>query len=173
LRLEVLFGQHASAVRAYALRRANAASADEAVSEVFVIAWRRLEDVPADALPWLLACARRVLANQRRAGRRRVALAERLNGYGLSAVDHAGVDGAGIADDALALALTTLSDDDRELLRLIAWEELEPARAAQVLGCSRRTLAVRLHRARRRLAAALERAERAELSVTTTMEQVQ
>ncbi len=171
-RLEALFRQHSSAVRAYALRRADPASADEAVSEVFVIAWRRLEDVPAEALPWLLACARRVLANQRRAGRRRVALDERLNGDRLGAVDHGGVEGAAIADDALLRALSTLSDDDRELLLLVAWDELEPARVAMVLGCSRRTLAVRLHRARRRLAAALERAEHAEQSVTTTMEQV-
>jgi RNA polymerase sigma-70 factor, ECF subfamily len=173
LRLEVLFRQHSSAVRAYALRRADPASADEALSEVFVIAWRRLEDVPADALPWLLACARRVLANQRRAGRRRVALHERLNGDRSSAFDHAGIDGAPIADDALSLALRSLSDDDRELLLLIAWEELDPERAAQALGCSRRTLAVRLHRARRRLSAALERAERSHVSPTTTMEQVQ
>jgi len=173
LRLEVLFRQHSSAVRAYAFRRADPPSADEAVSEVFVIAWRRLEDVPSDALPWLLACARRVLANQRRAEHRRLALSERLNGDRVTAVDHRATQDVYRADHALARALATLSDGDRELLRLIAWEELEPARAAQVLGCSRRTLAVRLHRARRRLAAALERAERAELSVTTTMEQVQ
>jgi RNA polymerase sigma factor (sigma-70 family) len=176
LRLEMLFRQHSRAVRAYALRRTDGASAEEAVSEVFVAAWRRLEDVPADALPWLLACARRVLANQRRAGRRRVALAERLRGDASRAVDRAGGDGIanGAADHgALSRALGELGDDDRELLLLIAWEELEPERAAQALGCSKRTLAVRLHRARRRLRAALERAERADVSPTPTMEHVQ
>jgi RNA polymerase sigma-70 factor, ECF subfamily len=45
------------------------------------------------------------------------------------------------------------------VLLLIAWEGLEPARAAKVLGCSRNALAVRLHRARKRLAAAIDRAE--------------
>jgi RNA polymerase sigma-70 factor, ECF subfamily len=179
LRLEALFRQHSSAVRAYALRRADRASADEAVSEVFVIAWRRLEQVPADALPWLLTCARRVLANQRRASRRRVALAERLNGEESSTSDQGAHDGAGITDDALSRALRRLSEADRELLLLIAWEELEPARAARALGCSRRTLAVRLHRARRRLSAALDQAEHADpastadVSPIATMEQVQ
>lgn len=173
LRLEVLFRQHSAAVRAYALRRTDRANADEAVGEVFVAAWRRLDDVPADALPWLLACARRVLANQRRAGRRRRALAERLEGDASRTLDRAAVSTVDVADDALSRALRELSDDDRELLLLIAWEELAPERAAQVLGCSRRTLAVRLHRARRRLRAALERIEHADVPPTPTMEHAQ
>jgi DNA-directed RNA polymerase specialized sigma24 family protein len=48
-------------------------------------------------------------------------------------------------------ALGELSERDREALLLIAWEGLDPARAAQVAGCSRATFAVRLHRARKRL----------------------
>lgn len=76
-RLESLFAQHAQAVRAYALRRADPATADDVVSEVFVVACRRLADLPDDALPWLLGCARRVLANQHRAQRRQRALSER------------------------------------------------------------------------------------------------
>ncbi len=57
-RLEALFAEHSGAVRAYALRRIDPAAADDTVSEVFLVAWRRIEDCPADALPWLLACAR-------------------------------------------------------------------------------------------------------------------
>ncbi len=63
-------------------------------------------------------------------------------------------------DDALGRALAELREGDRELLLLIAWEGLEPAQAAKVLGCSRNALDTRLHRARKRLAAALARAER-------------
>lgn len=162
--LEQLFVDHATAVRAYALRRIDSATAEETVSEVFMIAWRRLDDVPSDPLPWLLACARRVLANQRRAGRRRVALQERLNRAG-DAPDAWEFDGVG--DRSLARALGELSEDDRELLLLVAWEELEPEQAALALGCSRRTLAVRLHRARRRLADSLQRIEQQEPSITT------
>jgi RNA polymerase sigma factor (sigma-70 family) len=166
-RLESLFVEHAAAVRAYALRRIDLATAEETVSEVFVIAWRRLDDVPSDALPWLLACARRVLANQRRAGRRRVALQERLSQAG----DVLGAwEFDGVPDRPLARALAELSDDDRELLLLVAWEELEPEQTALAFGCSRRTLAVRLHRARRRLTDVLARIEDEDLSTPSTME---
>lgn len=169
-RLESLFREHAAAVRAYALRRIDPATAEDTVSEVFVTAWRRLEDVPEDALPWLLACSRRVLGNQRRASRRRVALAERLGAARVPAGDPHFDLGAGVADRSLARALAELSEGDRELLLLITWESLKPEQTAQALGCSRRTLAVRLHRARRRLAAALRRIEQEDLSTITTME---
>jgi RNA polymerase sigma-70 factor (ECF subfamily) len=151
-RLERLFDEHAAAVRAYALRRIDPVSADDTVSEVFIVACRRLDDIPQDALPWLLACARRVLANQYRGARRRLALVDRLSSVSDEA---AGVSGAD-APERLLRALDSLSDSDRELLMMIAWEGLAPARAAAALECSRATLAVRLHRARRRLQAALD-----------------
>jgi RNA polymerase sigma-70 factor (ECF subfamily) len=150
LRLEQLFYAHAGAVRAYARRGIDAASAEDTVSEVFAIARRRLDDVPGDALPWLLGCARRVLSHQHRRARRDNALLGRLE---------AGATGPAPSDGALAAALSKLSDRDRELLLLTAWEGLEPAQAARVLGCSQSALAVRLYRARRRLAAALHRAD--------------
>jgi RNA polymerase sigma-70 factor, ECF subfamily len=166
LRLEALFVEHAPAVHAYALRRIDAASAEETVNEVFLIAWRRLAELPEDPLPWLLACARRVLANERRAGRRRSALTERA-GQEIAAQPHPGAPA--IPDRALALALERLSEADRELLLLCAWDRLDAARMAATLGCSRGTLAVRLHRARRRLTAALALVEREhpEASATT------
>jgi RNA polymerase sigma-70 factor (ECF subfamily) len=165
--LEDLFLTHAASVRAYALRRIDPATADETVSEVFMIAWRRLDDLPADPLPWLLGCARRVLANQRRARRRRVSLEQRLSQVGET---HRVVECDGVTDRPLARALGELSEADRELLLLVAWEELEPEQAAQALGCSRGALSVRLHRARRRLAGLLQRIEHEEQSTNTTME---
>jgi RNA polymerase sigma-70 factor (ECF subfamily) len=71
----------------------------------------------------------------------------------------AGAGAPVVGDGALALALAELSERDRELLLLIAWEGLGPEQAAKVFGCSRNALAVRLHRARKRLAAALRRAD--------------
>jgi len=155
VRLEELFASHAEAVLAYAQRRTDPTSAQDVVSEVFVIAWRRLDDVPLDAMPWLLACARRVLANERRSTQRRSALVDRL-------AETAGPTTywPDVEDRSLARALSTLSDSDRELLLLLTWEELTMAQAATVLGCSRHTLAMRLYRARRRLARALSREKR-------------
>jgi peptidoglycan glycosyltransferase len=149
-RLEHLFSDHASAVRAYAWRRVGATVADDVVSDVFVVAWPRLDHVPADALPWLLECARRLIANQLRADRRREALVERL---GRERVPPLSQDGA--VDSALFDALAAIGDHDREVLMLVAWEGLEPARAAVVMNCSQRAFAMRLHRARRPTARAM------------------
>ena len=150
-RLEALYVEHADAVFAYARRRAEAAVAEDVVMEVFVVACRRLEDVPEQALPWLLACARRVLANQRRSAARAEALSERLRRAGRAA----GIDDG--AAERLGSALEQLGDGDREIMLLSAWEGLDLSGLALTLGCSRGAAAVRLHRARRRLRLALER----------------
>jgi RNA polymerase sigma factor (sigma-70 family) len=127
--------------------------AEDVVMEVFVIACRRLDAIPTDAqLPWLLGCARRVLANQRRGERRAQALTDRLR----DSLRNAEVEPA--AAEALAAALQQLSGRDQEVLLLGAWEGLTPHELGIALGCSRTAAAVRLHRARRRFAAAYSRA---------------
>jgi RNA polymerase sigma-70 factor (ECF subfamily) len=156
-RVEQLFAEHARAVRAYALRRVDPATADDIVSEVFVVAFRRLEAIPEEPLPWLLGAARKIIANQRRAAGRREALSEQLRPLQAGVWRYEHGDGR-----ELLAGLARLSDRDREVLLLVAWEELYPAAAAAALGCSRATFAVRLHRARRRLAAALAQEQRAE-----------
>lgn len=154
-RLEALFAEHGQAVRAYALRRIDRSTADDIVSEVFVVAFRRLEQIPEDALPWLLATARRVLANYRRAAGRREALTAQL-----SVLHRSGWRDEMGGERELLRALARLSERDREVLLLVAWEDLDPAAAAAALGCSRAAFAVRLHRARRRLAMAMTQTER-------------
>jgi RNA polymerase sigma-70 factor (ECF subfamily) len=151
LRVAALYAQCADAVHSYARRRADSDVADDIVMEVFVVACRRLDEVPDNALPWLLGCARRVLANQRRGGARAGALVQRLT----NAADGSGVDVAEAS--ALAAALEQLADRDRELLLLTAWEGFDLGEAASVLGCSRGAAGVRLHRARKRLRTILDR----------------
>ena len=153
-RFEALFaGQHAP-VRAYVRRRAPAELVDDVLADTFLVAWRRFDDVPgADPLPWLLAVARRQLANQLRAQRRRGALGERLRTLlPTSSVEWS--PPAGIDLD-LAAAIGMLSDAEREALLLVAWEGLDGTRAARAADCSPAAFRVRLHRARRRVAAAL------------------
>ena len=75
---EDLFAAHYWAVRAYVLRRAPAASAEDVIAETFLVAWRRLDSLGEDPLPWLFGVARHVMANQQRAERRRGALTDRL-----------------------------------------------------------------------------------------------
>src|SRR5580704_17111219 len=155
VRFELLYARHAPAVKAYVLRRSDASSADDVVAEVFVVCWRRFHELPPDALPWLLGVARRVLSTQRRSERRRAALEDRLAGTAVEAVE-----GTTTGEDCvLAAALARLSDADRELLLLIAWDGLLPTQAAAVLGVKPATARVRLMRARRRLSHVLAREE--------------
>ena len=133
--------------------------AEDVVAETFLTAWRRLDEIPcgSGARPWLYGVARNALANQHRGERRRGRLRDRLNAEPRpSARQRAG------ANDELAsvaAAFARLREDDRELLALVAWEELDPGEIATVLGCSRNAARIRLHRARRRLANELRRKE--------------
>lgn len=151
LAFEALFRAHYSGVLRYALRRSpTRAAAEDVAAETFVVAWRRLDAVPADELPWLLGIAHRLILNERRSDRRRARLVARLS----ADPDDPGEQPAEPSRehrDVLG-ALGRLGERDQEVLRLAAWEGFDPSRAAAVLGCSRGALAVRLHRARRRLA---------------------
>ena len=145
-----LYDAHYSAVRAYAWRR-GPDTADDVVAETFTLAWQRLESLPAEPLPWLIGIARNVRLNQQRGERRRrdremrSAQAEDIPPFteGLE------------AHSSLADAFRRLSEGDREILLLAAWERLDRAGLATALGCSKTAAGVRLYRARRRLAAQL------------------
>ncbi len=151
-RFEHLYRAHRGDLLAYALRRATPQEAQDAVAEAFLAAWRGLDRVPGDPLPWLIGITRRTLANQRRGTRRRTALVERIAGEGTPESR----DPADRAERGATLrALATLGERDREALCLIAWEGLTPAQAAEALGIPGTVFRVRLHRARQRLAVAM------------------
>jgi RNA polymerase sigma-70 factor, ECF subfamily len=139
-RFERVFAEAYAPVQRYVLRRADRAVADDVVADTFLTVWRRLDDVPDDAvIPWCYGVARRTLANSRRGDRRRDAVVQRLAAEPQpTASDHPDLD------ESLAL----LDADQRELLRLWAWEELAPREIAVVLGVSANAVSIRLHRAR-------------------------
>jgi RNA polymerase sigma-70 factor (ECF subfamily) len=153
-RFQRLYEAHYGAVLAYAQRRATeAADAQDIVAETFTVAWRRIDDVPDTdaALPWLYGVARRVLANQRRGGRRRADLSTRLRANSAVPVE---IDADVLAADdrrIVLAALARLKEADREVLRLATWEELSHREIASIVDCSEASVAVRLHRARNRL----------------------
>lgn len=155
-----LYREQGRAVLAYALRRvADREDAADVVAETFLVAWRRLGEVPpgAGARLWLYAVARRVIANLHRGERRRTRLGQRLaETLRTELATHPSP--AGEAGEVLR-AMAALGDDDRELLLLVSWEELAPSEAAQVLGISSLAARSRLHRARRRLRALLDERE--------------
>ena len=149
-RFTELYERHHGDVWRYVARRVESDVGD-VVAEVFLVAWRRLREVPADpALPWLYGVARLVLANEARGRRRWRELTLRVAAEPAQSViaDHADEV---ISQRDVAAAFDQVPDTDREVLRLVAWERLTAAEAAVVLGCSRATFAMRLMRARRRL----------------------
>jgi RNA polymerase sigma-70 factor (ECF subfamily) len=154
VRFSELYRDHARELLGYALRRrADPDDAADVVAETFLIAWRRLGEVPLgdEGRLWLYGTARHVLANQGRGGRRRDRLTERLRDELRRQLPvHQAQEGSAFLE-----ALAGLGEADRELLMLIGWEELTPTEAAQALGISPLAARTRLHRARRRLRAQL------------------
>jgi RNA polymerase sigma factor (sigma-70 family) len=148
-RFEAAFEQHHGTVLAFALRRTQSeADAEDAVAETFAVAWRRVDRLPeADvALPWLLATARRILANQRRGAGRRLRLSLRLRAQ----PQH--VPAVHAVETPALEALARLRPDDQELLRLLVWDGLSQAEAGEVLGITANAVGIRLSRARKRFA---------------------
>ena len=136
----------------YAMRRCAYDDAVNIVSDTFLTAWRRIQDVPAgdDARLWLYKVASHNVANQQRGERRYLRLVSRLaaneSHSTAVAVENATPDHAG-----LRIALARLSKNDQELLRLLTWEELSHEQAATVLGITPNAVAQRARRARRNL----------------------
>lgn len=154
--LRQLFDQCHDSVMRYALRRAGADEAADVVAETFLIAWRKLDQIPTDGLEraWLIGVARRVLANRRRGSERAQRLVEVI-GYQIQ-VAAPSADAAIEGEDVRA-ALARLNTKDCELLTLVAWDGLTPAEIATALGKSSATVRSRLHKARLRFRAELER----------------
>ena len=154
-RFDALYAEHRACVLGYVLRRTDSTDdAADVIAETFLVAWRRLDDAPTGTSVrlWLYGVARRVLANHRRGERRRNQLAERLRSDLAARGAPEGPSGE-LAD--LAAAFGSLADGDREVLALEAWEGLSAEEVAAVLDCSRNAARIRLHRARRRLRAAI------------------
>jgi RNA polymerase sigma-70 factor (ECF subfamily) len=147
-----LFDAHFDPLLAYARRRTGELSdAEDLVAETFIVAWRRFDRLPERAeeqLPWLYGVARRLLANRRRSAGRRLRLFERLrSSFAVSTPPRAPDIGA---------ALAALPERDQEILRLVALEALTHAEVATVLGITPNAVAIRIHRARKRLGDALK-----------------
>lgn len=139
----------------YLRRRCGHDDVDDVLDDVLLVLWRRVDDVPVDgALPWTYGIARRCLANHRRSGQRRERLLRRVGSAGREP-PHDGWTSA--ADAALHRALDRLPERDRELVRLWAWERLEPREIAAVLETTSNAISLRLGRIQRRLADELSR----------------
>jgi RNA polymerase sigma-70 factor (ECF subfamily) len=155
-RFRVVYEAHYSAIHAFLLRRLGGCHADAAdiAAEVFAIAWRRVDQMPLppeDRL-WLFGVARRVLNRHRRSLWRHSRLLRRLEVEAsvLVPIDDPPT-GALTAQERVRTAVNRLKPADREVLRLVLWDQLSHFEAAYVLGCSTNAVGLRLQKAKARL----------------------
>ncbi len=154
-RFEALYRAHAPDVLGYCARRTSREEAHDAASEVFVVALRRIDDVPEGdgALPWLYTVARNVLKNRDRSGRRRLRLTAKL-----TTTEPRSVDGPepqvvrNSEHERLLAAVAKLPEKDREILRLVEWEGLSRQQVADMFFVSRAAIDQRISRSYKKLA---------------------
>ncbi len=154
-RFEALATEVYEPVQRYLRRRARPDDAADVLADTLLVVWRRLDDVPGEPLPWCIGVARRCLANHRRGDQRRLRLVERTaarpppvtSGDPQVLIDH--------TEPELAAAMATLSDSEVEIVRLWAWERLEPREIAVALDMTSNAVSVALARAKRKLGARL------------------
>jgi len=154
IRFRRLYEEHYEMLLAYAARRSpDLSEAHDIVADTFLVLWRRLDEAPVDdEIPlWLHGVIRRVLANHYRGRTRRDRLAARFAQIASEARRTEELAETNMNARQVLNALLKLSEQDREILLLAAWEQLPTLEIAVVLGCSENAAALRLHRARKRL----------------------
>jgi RNA polymerase sigma factor (sigma-70 family) len=145
-----LFARHNQAVLGYLVRRTDqVADAADLLAEVFLVAWTKIEKVPhgEEERLWLFGVARNTVRNYKRSGLRRNALADQLRQHIVSAGEFDSSIGPEVRQ-----ALMDLSDNEREILMMTAWDGLSPTEAAKLMHVPANRIRVRLHRAKRKLA---------------------
>ena len=151
---EAMYAAHVREVLAYCLRRTAQAEAYDVTAEVFVVAWRRVAELPdgPEILPWLYGVAANVLKNQRRSTRRARNLAGKI---GLQAERFQPGPETQVVRRAeyeeVHRAIDSLKPKYREVIKLVEWEELPRDQVAELLSVSRATIDQRTHRAYQQL----------------------
>ena len=156
-RFILLYDQHFQEILGYCARRVPVQTAHDVVSDIFLVVWRRIDDVPHDTeRAWLFGVARGVLANTRRSQSRRDNLVAKLRAVRTPMTVEIDFDNlASIEGVRVRRALARLRADDQEILRLAAWEELSGPEIAIALELNLSTVQQRLYRAKKRLSKAL------------------
>lgn len=158
-RFEAIYDEHRMRVLAYCGRRTNTADAADACAETFLVAWRRIDDIPAPphTLPYLYGIASRVLHNQLRSLHRRSRLDAKLANLGVAPpADPLILVMQSSRDREVVAAVRRLRPKDREIVMLSAWEDLPRDAIAEMMGMTKSAIDQRIHRSYERLARILE-----------------
>lgn len=147
-----VYTEHLPAVSRYLARRVDRDDVDDLAADVFAVAWRKRDHVAAgEELPWLYRIAAYQVANHRRRH------AARASVLGLLAAPDSAPSAESLvtADAELARAWQSIGARDREVLALVVLDDLSVAQAAVTLGITPNAVSIRLHRAKKALAAVL------------------
>jgi RNA polymerase sigma factor (sigma-70 family) len=157
----VLFDRHAPLIHRYINRRVGHQVADDLVAETFLAAFGKRHGYNlsyADARPWLYGMATNLIGQHRREERRQY----RIRQAAIPDLDPPGHDEqvaadvtAGAVRGLLTDALAGLAAGERDVLLLIAWEQLSYDETARALDIPIGTVRSRLSRARAKLREAL------------------
>ncbi len=153
-RFRQIFRANFDAIQAYCLRRLPVEEASDAVSDVFLVAWRRFDEMPSGdaARLWLFGVARNAVRNRARSARRQHRTAARVAGLAVANPDDPQTQVVAAAEHReIMAAFHHLSHTDQEILRLRLWEELSINDIATVVGCNVKAASKRYERALSRL----------------------
>ncbi len=161
-RFAVLFDRYFTPLHMYVSRRLGGAAGDDVAAETFLVAFReriRFDPARGSVRAWLYGIATNLIRGHHRAEERGYRANARAAAEPVYTADEERADAritAAAARDALVAALADLSPGDRDALLLVVWGELSHEETAEALGIPVGTVGSRMHRARRRLRAALD-----------------
>ena len=153
-RFKALFAAHHKELHGYCLRRLPVEDANEAASEIFLVAWRRSDSVPdgSDALLWLYGVARNVVRNWQRSGRRQLRLVAKSGATASPPVEGPEIHVLRTEEQQeVNEAIIALRDTDQEVVRMKIWEGLSNAEVGHILGLSDRAVEARYTRSIKKL----------------------
>jgi RNA polymerase sigma-70 factor (ECF subfamily) len=161
-RFEAVAAEVYEPLQRYLRRRARPDDADDVLSDTLLVIWRRLDELPPDRLPWCIGAARRCLANHRRGDHRRLRLVERTAARRPDATADDPQESIDRSDPELMAAISELSESEAEIVRLWAWDRIEPREIAVALDITSNAASVALSRAKRKLQERLQPTETAD-----------
>jgi len=159
VRFRTLFDAYAPDIERYCLRRLRPEAAADALAEVMLVAWRRIDQVPhgEESKLWLYGVASNVVSSAQRSEHRRIRLDSKIMSYGVGSEEGPEIQVVRRADDLELLeSMGNLKLKDREILQLRIWDELSRSEAAVLLNISEAGVDKRFSRALKRLRGSLE-----------------
>jgi RNA polymerase sigma-70 factor (ECF subfamily) len=157
-----LFDRYAPLIYRYIARRIGQSGTDDLVAETFVAAFanrQRYDLARLDARPWLYGIATHIIGRHRREELRRLRISQAVHAVAIVPDRADGVSLDATAQSLrgeLGIALAGLADGDRDVLVLIAWEDLTYEEVSSALAIPVGTVRSRLHRARAQLRVVLD-----------------